>query len=221
MIRVENFEVYGFQTAIRAMRNPHDSWDKSDSGYIASGEHYENVDYVVGEKDLELMRKLVKAGAEHRTFMRMIVVSMDITAPLYWWKEMDRYCVGKAQVSTSTMHCIHKKEFTLDDFSHEHLSNCCLGISEGYAFIPEFVFKDLIDTLNACRKKYLETKNKDYWYQMIQLLPTSYNQKRTVSLNYEVALNIIRQRSGHKLTEWNEFVEVLKELPYIDALLSA
>ena len=224
MIKVEKTEVWGFEHAIRGMRNPKNSWGKSDSGVkcIAKQEFNEPASiygFVVGKNDLNLMRQLYKGGSEHRKYLRQIFVSMDITAPLYWWKEFDTYKVGTTADSCSTMHKIHAKEFELDDFSHEHLSDACLGISEGYAFIPEFVFKDLIDTLNQARNKYLETKDKKYWWQMIQLLPSSYNQKRTVTFTYENVVSMIRQRSGHKLDEWRNFVEILKDLPYVREII--
>lgn len=214
MIKIENVEVYGFEAAIRAARNPLSSWSKSDSGYVASGKRYENVEYKIGENDLALLKRLVKAGVEHRTFCRLIQVSMDITAPLYWWKEMDRYCVGKSQIGTSTMHCIHKKEFTLDDFSHEH-------IGEGMATnVFNECLETVIDALNEARKCYLDTGEKTWWYQMIQLLPSSFNQKRTVLMSYEVVLKIIRERENHKLDEWRHMVSELKKLPYMEEILS-
>lgn len=233
MIKVENVDVWGFESAIRGMRNPMNSWDKSDSKHCneiptcsvcrAYNDGCTNNpvygDFIIGKNDLYLMRRLYKAGTEHRTYARMVQVSMDIVAPLYWWKEMDRYTVGKSQVSCSTMHKIAAKEFELDDFSHEHLSDACLGISEGYAFIPEFVFKDLIDTLNQARKKYIETKDKKWWWQMIQLLPSSYNQRRTVCMSYETVFKIIRERTGHKLDEWKDFCIILKELPYVKEII--
>ncbi len=218
MIRVENTKVCGFEEAVRGARNSFNSWDKSDS---FRRKNYSNFteEFILGQNDLELLKRLANAGdASHRKYLRAISVWMDVTGPLYWWKQMDQYKVGTTSLSTSTMHKITEKEFTLDDFSHEHLSNICLGISEGYAFIPEFVFKDLIDTLNECRKKYLETKNKDYWYQIIQLLPSSYNQKRTISMNYENVLNILRQRKNHKLDEWEDFRQKLLKLPCMEAI---
>jgi len=214
MIKIENVEVYGFEAAVRAARNPLSSWSKSDSGYVASGEHYENVDYVVGPNDLDLMKRLVKAGVSHRTFLRLIQVSMDITAPLYYWKQADRYSVGKSQISTSTMHYIHKKEFELDDFSHEH-------IGEGMATnVFNECLETVIDALNEARKCYLDTGEKTWWWQMIQLLPSSYNQKRTVLMSYEVALKIIRERENHKLDEWRHMASELKKLPYMEEILS-
>lgn len=214
MIKVENIDVWGFEAAVRAMRNPMNSWDKSDSKWRYDKEittYGDNVDltvyaYEVGQADLDLMQRLYKAGTEHRTYARMIQVSMDITAPLYWWKEMDRYTVGKSQVSTSTMHKIASKEFEVDDFSFEHLFS--LG-----------TLRMIIEDLNYNRGKFIETKNKEYWWQMIQLLPSSYNQKRTVCMSYEVIFKIIKERTGHKLDEWNDFIKELRKLPYVDSFI--
>lgn len=229
MIKVENIDVWGFEHAIRGMRNPMNSWDKSDS-YMCDTNHcggrccHEAIEekdcnqpdgYHVGKNDLDLMKRLYKAGTEHRTYARMIQCSMDIVAPLYWWKEMDRYTVGKSQVSCSTMHKIAAKEFTLDDFSHEHLY-----VDRLSAYCPEEMLKKQIVALNFWRRRYLETKNKSDWWQLIQLLPSSYNQRRTVTMNYENVVNMIRQRTGHKLDEWNEFVKILKELPYIKEIVN-
>ena len=207
MIRIENIDVWGWEHAIRGMRNPMNSWSKSDSGYGIDGE--DDDVFSVGNNDLSLMRKLFAAGTEHRKFMRQIFVSLDVTAPLYWWKEADTYKIGTVANSCSTMHKIHAKEFVLDDFSHEHLLE-----DEAIEFM-----KHLVDGLNFYRKKFLETKDKVYWWQMIQLLPSSYNQRRTLTMNYEVAATIIRQREGHKLDEWNEFVKVLKGLPYMAEIM--
>lgn len=226
MIKVENTDVYGFQHATKAARNPMNSWNKSDSDYCGDIKdcdgcqyaEYPNIcnnpiadgeDYVIGKNDLDLMQRLYKAGTEHRTYARMIYVWMDITAPLYWWKEMDRYGVGKSQVSTSTMHKIHAKEFTLDDFSYEHMI-------EGSVV----ALKNLIYVLNINRSSFITTKDKRYWWQLIQLLPSSYNQKRTICMSYEVVFKIIKERTGHKLDEWNEFVEILKNLPYVKEIMS-
>ena len=222
MIRVEYIDVYGFEHAVRAMRNPMNSWDKSDSEWGAA--NWCSARFDVGSDDLALMHKLFKAGTEHRTYARMIYVWMDITAPLFWWKEADRYSVGKSQVSTSTMHKIHAKEFELDDFSWEQLLNTgCDLFTEEFGrgnFIRkvqplQLLTNFIIPSLNVCRNKYLDTKDKDYWWQLIQLLPSSYNQKRTICMSYETAFKIIRERTGHKLDEWREFVEILKGLPYI------
>lgn len=209
MIKVENISVWGFEHAIRGMRNPMNSHGKSDSGYIASGKRYENVDYVVGQRDLELMRKLVRAGSEHRKFLRQIFVSMDITTNHTVWAELDTYKIGVTRNSCSKMHTIHKKEFTIDDFTHENTDQIPL--------IEEHM-ENTIETLNALRDKYLETNDKMYWRAMIDILPMSYNLKATVTMNYENVLNIIRQRSGHKMSEWSEFVGILKRLPYMNTL---
>lgn len=210
MIKVENIDVWGFEHAIRGMRNPMNSWDKSDSEwriYTPEYPHLSEAKYEIGKNDLDLMRRLYKAGTEHRTYARMIQVSMDITAPLYWWKEMDRYTVGKSQVSCSTMHKIAAKEFELDDFSHEHLTK---GLS---------CLEDVIVILNIARRAYLRSNAKSDWWQMIQLLPSSYNQRRAVCMSYETVFKIIRERTGHKLDEWRELVEILKDLPYVREII--
>ena len=206
MIKVENIDAYGFDHAVKAMRNPMNSWDKSDSGWDSA--NWCDATFAVGDDDMALMKRLYKAGTEHRTYARMIYVWMDITAPLYWWKEMDRYTVGKSQVSTSTMHKIHDKEFTLDDFSHEHLNISAIS-----------TFEYVIEQLNLDRNAYHNSKDKHYWWQMIQLLPSSYNQKRTVCMSYETVFKIIKERTGHRLDEWNEFVEILKDLPYVKEII--
>ena len=210
MLKVENVEVWGFEHAIRGMRNPLNSWAKSDSykTHIEDVETLETADFefFVGEKDLELMQKLCKAGPEHRKFMRQIFVSLDITAPFYWWKEMDTYKVGPVANSCSTMHKLTAKPFELSDFSCEHLSNSIGSAS---------VFEALINYLNALRVKYNDSKDKDEWWKIVQLLPMSYNQKRTITMNYENALTIIKQRTGHKLDEWSVLIEKLLELPYL------
>ena len=200
MIKFDNIEVSGFEAAIRGMRNPLNSWDKIDSDFKTD---------TLGENDYKLAMKLAKAGTDHRKFMRMINVTVDITAPLYWWKEADTYKVGTVCNSTSTMHKIHAKKFTLDDFSTEHL----MGFSWDRLY-------DLIEHLNWCREKFIETKNKDYWWQMIQLLPSSYNQKRTIQLNYEVLANIYKSRNNHKLDEWRDFCIWIKSLPYSEFIIT-
>lgn len=213
MIKVENIDVWGFEHAIRGMRNPKNSWDKSDS-YFEDEIDVNSKAFSIGENDLDLMQRLYKAGTEHRKYLRQIMVSMDITAPLYWWKEFDTYKVGTVANSCSTMHKIAAKEFELDDFSHEHLLDTGMWLLE-----------TTIDRLNRWRSVYVlgnqvyEPKSKEIWWQMIQLLPSSYNQKRTVTMNYENVVTMIRQRSGHKLDEWNEFVAKLKELPYIKEII--
>ena len=210
MIKIENIDVYGFETAIRGMRNPMNSWKRSDSRVdivdsIDTGIEPIFVEgYVVGENDLDLMHRLFKAGTEHRKYLRMITVTMDITAPLYWWKEFDTYKVGTVCNSCSTMHKIHAKRFDISDFSIDQL-NCD---------IPD-CFYDTLDYLNESRTQYIETKDKKYWWQMIQLLPSSYNQRRTIMMNYEVVYNILKQRKNHKLDEWNVLCDKLNQLPYI------
>ena len=196
MIKIENIDVYGFETAIRGARNPMNSWDRMDSGY-------NNGKFEIGENDYKLLKNLTIAGPEHRKWNRMVTVTMDITAPLYWWKEYDTYKVGTVANSCSTMHKIQAKEFVLDDFSHEHLGEYL-----------EWLLSEVILELNENREKFNRTKDKDYWWRMIQLLPTSYNQKRTVHLNYEVLGTIYHQRRHHKLDEWVEFCDTIKTLPY-------
>ena len=196
MIKIENIDVYGFEAAIRGARNPMNSWHLMDSCY-------NNGEFEIGEKDYDLLRRLTIAGSEHRKWNRMITGTMDITAPLYWWKEYDTYKVATVANSCSTMHKIQGKEFTLNDFSHEHL--------EEY---PKWLLSEVILELNKNRKDFNEAKDKDYWWQMIQLLPSSYNQKRTVHLNYETLGAMYRQRKHHKLDEWREFCNMIEELPY-------
>ena len=210
MIKFENTEVFNFDGAIRGMRNPLNSWGKSDSGYYNQcDECYSLMDYHIGPNDLALMKKLIKAGSDHRKFMRQILVSVDITAPLYWWKEFDTYKVGTVSNSCSTMHKIHEKEFTLEDFSYEHLS-------EGSYNALLYVIK----ALNDARANYIELKNKAFWWNMIQLLPTSYNQRRTITLNYETLLNIYGSRRNHKLDEWSTgFMNWIESLPYANELI--
>lgn len=201
------------------MRNPMNSWDRADSD-IERG--------FIGKNDADLMRRLYNGGAVHRKYLRQVFVSADITAPLYWWKEYDTYKVGTTANSCSTMHKIAAKPFELDDFSWDHLLNtgCDLfelkwGTDCSTMVQPQhFLIEYIIPVLNVCREKYLETKDKRYWWQMIQLLPSSYNQKRTVTFSYENAVTMIEQRTGHKLDEWNEFVAQLKTLPFMDILLN-
>ena len=217
MIKVECMETWGFEHAVRGMRNPMNSWDKSDSNFDT--DTIINTGVWIGENDLDLMRRLYKAGSEHRKYLRQIFVSMDITAPLYWWKEFDTYKIGTVSNSCSTMHKIHSKEFELNDFSWEHLMPSH-DIQIGMMPIPmpfnfQDTLQDTIDALNIARELYLESKDKDYWWQMIQLLPSSYNQKRTITMNYENVMTIINQREGHKLDEWRLLIEYLKELPYV------
>ena len=207
MIKFENTEVFNFEGAIRGMRNPLNSWNKSDSDFRYE---YEEQAYL-GPNDLDLMKRLIKAGSDHRKFMRQIIVSVDITAPLYWWKEFDTYKVGTVSNSCSTMHTIHAKEFTIDDFSYDH---CKVDpIVENY-------INDTLWILNRAREQFLQTKDKAFWWDMIQLLPSSYNQKRTITLNYETLYNIYGSRKDHKLDEWRVgFMDWIKSLPYAEELI--
>ena len=225
MIKIEDVDVFGFRKAIKGMRNAMNSWDKSDSyfqmqcSFYAGCEETEYCNYI-GEKDMELARRLIKAGSADRKFMRMIHVQADVTAPLYWWKEYDTYKVGTTANSCSTMHKIHAKEFTLDDFSHENLINDSIDTLE-----------DLINILNDCRDAYINydkdinlitkeiTSKKHLWWQMIQLLPSSYNQMRTIDLSYENLFNIYHQRKNHKLDEWHTFCDWIFTLPYMKEFL--
>lgn len=197
MIKIEKTEVFGWESAIRAMRNPMNSWDKDDSCW-GSGEGY-----VIGKNNLALMKKLSKAGNDHAKFLRMINVTADITAPLYWWKEYDTYKVGTVANSCSTMHKIHDKEFTMDDFSHEHLE-----------LLSMECLTNTIEIINHYREWFIRDKNKVDWWQMIQLLPTSYNQKRTVQLNYQVLKSMYFSRRNHKLDEWHTLCDWILTLPY-------
>lgn len=229
MIMIEHTHVAGFEPAIRGMRNSWDSWEKSDSGYCQGrskhcdgcwlkpdddyapcyfGSDAKGKQYVIGPNDRELMKKLIKGGSEHRKFLRMIVVWCDIDAPLYWWKQFDTYKVGTVANSCSTMHTITKKPFDISDFS------CEAGNAKTLSD-----FGSVIDILNGYRDLYLETKDEAWWETIIQLLPESYNQKRTVCLNYEVLYNIYHQRKGHKLEEWHEFCKFIENLPYIEEFL--
>lgn len=246
MLKIENTEVIGWEAAIRGMRNPMNSWKKSDTIIVDvpdtprldySGNvveiipahkqvvmRYEDENWNgIGENDIRLMTRLRNSGTDHRKFMRMIAVYLDITAPLYWWKEFDTYKVGTVANSCSTMHKIHAKEFTVDDFSHEHLIDSIdenWDIAAGYECrsTPLDILYDVINALNIYREKYLETKDKKYWWQMIQLLPSSYNQRRTVMLNYEVLANIYKSRRNHKLDEWHTFCDWIESLPYSELI---
>lgn len=227
MIKFENTEVIGWESAIRGMRNPMNSWEKSDSGWFSSEDDM-GVDYVqynshsdpselyfVGQNDLDLMARLRNAGTDHRKFMRMITVYVDITAPLYWWKEFDTYKIGTVANSCSTMHKIAEKEFTMDDFSCEHLFDGRTTMKIN----TQIILKDTIEALNFLRKMYLASKDKDFWWNMIQILPISYNQRRTVMLNYEVLANIYKSRKNHKLDEWSVgFMEWIESLPYSELI---
>lgn len=207
MIKIENESVSNIARAIYSARNAMNSWDKSDSDLEKD---------IVGFNDLALAKRLRNAGTDHRKFMRMITVTADITAPLYWYKEYDTYKVGTVANSCSTMHKIHAKEFTLEDFSCEHL----LNHAETYnGYVPIAILKSVIGALNEFRELYLKTKNKAYWWQLIQLLPSSYNQRRTVMLNYEVLTNIYHARKNHKLDEWHDFCHWVETLPYAKELI--
>lgn len=218
MLKIENTVVTGWEAAIRGMRNPKNSWARSDSKLVPIDTEFRpgHFKFEIGPNDLNLMTRLRNSGTDHRKFMRMITVYLDITAPLYWWKEFDTYKVGTVANSCSTMHKIAAKEFTLDDFSHEHLFDTCL-------------LERVMDQLNIYRDIYndydeqseiykAEFSKKDIWWQMIQLLPTSYNQKRTVLLNYEVLANIYKSRRNHKLDEWHTFCEWIESLPYSELI---
>lgn len=248
MLKIENTEVIGWEHAIRGMRNPKNSWKKSDSGVCATHGpahcadcaytdcHADDVEigtkYILGPNDLKLMTTLRNAGTDHRKFMRMITVYLDITAPLYWWKELDTYKIGTVANSCSTMHKIADKEFTLEDFSYEHLLSLMSKDDErtvpiidvspyhdkNIIYSPNGWLTGTIYLLNECRKWYLETNDKKYWWQMIQLLPSSYNQKRTVMLNYEVLANIYKSRRNHKLDEWHALCDWIERLPYSELI---
>lgn len=216
MIKLEETDVFGFEAAIRGMRNPKNSWDKSDSNFKViiywddqCEVEAERYDVIIGENDMKLMKALAGAGTDHGKFLRMINVTVDITAPLYWWKEFDTYKVGTVANSCSTMHKIAAKEFTLDDFSTEHIGDVPNCDPMYYAAL-----EGTIMALNEARHCFIDTKDKKFWWQMIQLLPSSYNQKRTVQLNYAVLLNMYRARKNHKLDEWHEFCEWVESLPY-------
>lgn len=232
MIKVEHIEAFNFEGAIRGLRNPLNSWDKSDS-YIGYDCHkcgridregscepkkHDCSEYYgieIGPNDLDLMRRLYKAGTEHRKYLRQIFVSLDITAPLYWWKEFDTYKVGTVSNSCSTMHKIASKEFELNDFSYDNLY-----FDVTLPYNPSQVLRYTITALNYWRQQYLETKDKNDWWQLIQLLPSSYNQKRTITMNYENVISIIKQRKNHKLDEWNDLVDYfIANLPYVKEII--
>ena len=241
MIKLENYEVMGWEHAVRGMRNPMNSWARSDSSFKEVTEcdvmdeqdrprkqriYFDALN--LGHRDMKLAASLAKAGPVHGKFRRMITAYVDITAPLYWWKEFDTYKVGTVANSCSTMHKIHEKEFTLDDFSHEHLipvdsygtidKDLVMSVKGSDAATSWDFLGQTIWYLNYWRHKFLETKDKKYWWQMIQLLPSSYNQKRTVMLNYEVLAGIYQYRKDHKLDEWREFCKWIEELPYSEII---
>ena len=260
MLKIEKTEVVGFEAAIRGMRNPKNSWEKSDSELgceEVTGSHRfcrecddaiyihdacscgrgNTPGFVLGLNDYDLMTRLRNAGTDHRKFMRMIVVYLDITAPLYWWKEFDTYKIGTVANSCSTMHKIAAKEFTLEDFSHEHLfeeddvGGMYYSATAEEEFTSTDVLKVIIEALNVYRKTYMTVQTdkesdydhipKEYWWQMIQLLPSSYNQKRTVMLNYEVLANIYKSRKDHKLDEWHTFCDWIESLPYSELITAS
>ncbi|MCI9568995.1 MAG: hypothetical protein HFG14_03675 [Lachnospiraceae bacterium] len=205
MIRLERTSVMNLENAIRGARNPMNSWDRIDSRYDESG------DYILGENDLGLARRLRLAGSDHRKFIRQIFVSVDITAPLYWWKEYDTYKVATVANSTSTMHKIHSRPFSIDDFSHDHMTPDTLAFMQ-----------TVVERLESIRQTYLEQgRRKEDWYDLIQLLPSSYNQLRTCTMNYETLVNIYHARKAHKLVEWHTFCEWIHTLPYADELIVA
>lgn len=233
MIKIENVEVMGWEHAIRGMRNPMNSWEKSDSGICKGGDngigcencanqeyctHAFNRSWQLGKADHDLMMRLAAGGPTHAKYRRMIMVYVDITAPLYWWKEFDTYKVGTVANFCSTMHKIAAKEFTMDDFSHEHLFISRNVPNQFRTTSKDWLLKT-IQILNDWRKLYLKTKDKRYWWQMIQLLPSSYNQKRTVMLNYEVLAGIYPMRKNHKLDEWVEFCKWIETLPYSEIII--
>lgn len=226
MIKIENISTAGFEPAVRGMRNPMNSWERSDSQLCKSvdgfedcrvgvhggcprrdEDHFKEDIFCIGKNDFELMQRLARAGTDHRKFMRMIAVYVDVTAPRYWWAEADTYKVGTVANSCSTMHKIHTKEFTPDDFSHEFLFG-----------EEELVLEKILFQLNDCRERFNVTGNKNWWWKMIQLLPQSYNQRRTLMLNYEVLSNIYHARKNHKLIEWREFCRWVESLPYSELI---
>lgn len=219
MIKIEKVEVVGWEHAIRGMRNPKNSWDKSDTVYgtywgdIDGHKCFDNDSFTLGNNDFDLMKRLRDAGTDHRKYMRMIVVYADVTAPLYWWKEFDTYKVGTVRNSCSTMHKITEKEFTREDFSFENIPDgYCWFLNEGD------LIEDILMALNDAREEFLDTKDKRFWWQMIQLLPSSYNQRATLMLNYEVLANIYHSRKNHKLDEWHEFCKWIESLPYSELI---
>lgn len=248
MLKIEKTEVVGFEAAIRGMRNPKNSWEKSDSKYCSEYDNppiegscqycpYDSMCnksekamqqmYLIESNDLDLMTRLCNSGTDHRKFMRMITVYLDITAPLYWWKEFDTYKVGTVANSCSTMHKIADKEFMPEDFSHEHLLNMANNDAGDALFLNgtnnirvdgDDLLGLIINVLNYYRGRYIKTKDKRYWWQMIQLLPSSYNQRRTVMLNYEVLANIYKSRRNHKLDEWHTFCDWIEGLPYSELI---
>lgn len=238
MLKIENVEIAGWEAAIRGMRNPKNSWERSDSLFVEEGDYHDicgnigpHIEYgpilEIGPNDMNLMMNLAKGGPVHAKYRRMITVYLDITAPLYWWKEFDTYKVGTVANSCSTMHKIHAKEFTVDDFSHEHLLNMANNDAGDALFLNDAnnirvdgddLLGLIINVLNYYRGRYIKTKDKRYWWQMIQLLPSSYNQRRTICLNYEVLHHIYHDRRNHKLDEWHTVCDWIESLPYSEII---
>lgn len=222
MIKIDKTDVMNFDNALRGMRNPLNSWDKSDSSLkiYEDEDCYEYV-FQLGDEDMKLCKRLIRGGTEHRKFLRQIFVSADIIAPRYWWIEFDTYKIGTTCNSCSTMHTIHKKLFEKEDFSVEHLTYIEVPTDYNDEIANDYndTIEGLIWELNLARNFYLKTKDKKYWWQIIQLLPQSYNQKRTVTMNYEVLINMYHQRHNHKLDEWNDFCKWIEDLPYMKEFL--
>lgn len=208
MLKTKEVTVMNLQNAMRGARNPHNSWDRSDSYWLGGNDIISGLDYILGPNDIALAKRLRNAGSDHRKFMRQIFVSMDIIAPLYWWKEFDTYKVGTCANSSSTMHRLHKEALTREDISCENMLPSSLKILD-----------DLINEINLLRVQFNETKDKKYWYSMIQLLPSSYNQLRTVTMTYENLVNMYHARKNHKLDEWHQFIETIEKLPYFNELI--
>ena len=229
-MKFEKTDVWGFKHALRGMRNPMNSWNKSDSGYaikdyeLHDGEEkiiYDKNKFGIGSNDISLMQRLIKGGSEHRKFMRQIMVSVDITAPLYWWKEFDTYKIGTTANSTSTMHKLTSKPITIEDFEMDDFKR--VKVFDKEPFIPDDYIDEIwdyiIDICETLRQRYIETKDKRYWKELIRLLPEGYLQTRTVTMNYENLYSIVRQRKGHKLTEWSQFIDWVHTLPYSSELI--
>ena len=229
-MKFEKTDVWGFKHALRGMRNPMNSWNKSDSGYaikdyeLHDGEEkiiYDKNKFGIGSNDISLMQRLIKGGSEHRKFMRQIMVSVDITAPLYWWKEFDTYKIGTTANSTSTMHKLTSKPITIEDFEMDDFKRVKVFDKEPFNpddYIDE-IWDYIIDICETLRQRYIETKDKRYWKELIRLLPEGYLQTRTVTMNYENLYSIVRQRKGHKLTEWSQFIDWVHTLPYSSELI--
>lgn len=229
-MRFENTDVWGFKHAIRGMRNPMNSWDKSDTGYaikdyeLHNGEEkitYDENQFGIGPNDIDLMQRLIKGGPEHRKFMRQIIVSIDITAPLYWWKEFDTYKVGTTANSTSTMHKLASKPINIEDFEMDDFERVKVFDREPYSpdDYTDELWDYIVDICETLRQRFVETKEMKYWKELIRILPESYLQTRTVTMNYENLYSIVRQRKGHKLTEWKQFIDWVHTLPYADELI--